>query len=133
MVTIKRVDVLSAMKVGALLNAVTVTVISVLFFACNSFAFSAINTSISQLNAQTGGSGGFNSSAFATASLAGCLISYVILIVAATIIGAIMGAMYAFFYNIISNWTGGIRVELDTPSLQMSEKRKLESGDEFRF
>jgi hypothetical protein len=137
MVTIKRVDVLSAMKIGALLNAVTVTVFGVFFLACNSLVFSSLNASLNQLNAQTGGSSGtsgFNSSAFATASLAGCLISYVIAIVVAAIAGAIMGALYAFFYNVISNWAGGIRVELDMASLDAGDKpKKLDAGDEFRF
>ncbi|MEO8613049.1 MAG: DUF3566 domain-containing protein, partial [Chloroflexota bacterium] len=133
MVTIKRVDILSAMKVGALLNAVTVTVFGVLFFACNSLFVSTLTASLNQLNAQTGGSGGsngFNGSAFATASLAGCLISYVIAIVVAAIAGAIMGALYSFFYNVISNWAGGIRVELDMVALESGDKpKKFDAGD----
>lgn len=134
MVTIKRVDILSAMKIGALFNALTVTVFGVLFFACNSLFVSSINASLSQLNAQTGGSSGFNNNAFATATLAGCLISYVIAIVVAAIAGAIMGALYAFFYNVISNWAGGIRVELDMVSLEAGDKpKKLDAGDEFKF
>ncbi|MBZ0286798.1 MAG: DUF3566 domain-containing protein [Anaerolineae bacterium] len=133
MVTIKRVDILSAMKIGALFNALTVTVFGIFFFACNSLAFSAINTSMSQFSAQTGASG-FNSSALATASLAGCLITYVIAIVVTGISGAILGAMYAFFYNVISNWAGGLQVELGTLTLESGEKtKKLDSGDEFRF
>lgn len=135
MVTIKRVDVLSAMKIGALLNAVTVTVFGVFFLACNSLIYSSINASLSQLSAQAGGgSSGFNSSALATASLAGCLITYVIAIVVAAISGAIMGALYAFFYNVISNWAGGIRVELDMVGLESGDKpKKFDAGDEFRF
>ena len=137
MVTIKRVDVLSAMKLGALFNALTVTVFGVFFFACNSLAFSAMNSSFQAFSAQTGSSSGtnaFNSSAFATASLASCLIGYVILIVVAAISGAIMGALYAFFYNVISNWAGGIRVELDMVGLESGDKpKKLDTGDEFRF
>ena len=134
MVIIKRVDVLSAMKIGALLNAVTVTVFGVFFLACNSLIYSSINASLRQLSAQTGGSNNFNSSAFATASLAGCLITYVIAIVVAAISGAIMGALYAFFYNVISNWAGGIRVELDMVALESGDKpKKFDAGDEFRF
>jgi transmembrane protein DUF3566 len=137
MVTIKRVDVLSAMKIGALLNALTVTVLGVFFFACNSLIMSSLTASLNQLNAQAGGSGGsnnFNSSALATASLAGCLISYAIAIVVAAIAGAIMGALYAFFYNVISNWAGGIRIELDMVALQSGDKpKKFDAGDEFRF
>jgi hypothetical protein len=133
MVTIKRVDVLSAMKIGALFNALTVTVVGVFFFACNSLIFSALNTSMSQFSAQTGASG-FNSSAFATASLAGCVITYVIAIVVAAISGAIMGALYAFFYNIISNWAGGLQVELGTLTLESGEKpKKFDTGDEYKF
>src|SRR5689334_6849720 len=136
MVTIKRVDILSAMKIGALFNALTVTVFGVFFFACNSLIMSSLTASLNQLNAQTGGASGsnFNSSALATASLAGCLISYVIAIVVAAIAGAIMGALYAFFYNVISNWAGGIRVELDMVGLESGDKpKKFDAGDEFRF
>ena len=56
MVTIKRVDILSAMKIGALFNALTVTVFGVLFFACNSLIVSTLTTSLNQLNAETVGS-----------------------------------------------------------------------------
>jgi hypothetical protein len=137
MVTIKRVDVLSAMKIGALFNALTVTVFGVFFLACNSLAFSAMNASLQGLSNQAGGSSGtssFNSSAFATASLATCLIGYIIAIVVAAISGAIIGAMYAFFYNVISNWAGGIRVELDMVALESGDKpKKFDAGDEFRF
>ena len=134
MVTIKRVDVLSAMKIGALFNALTVTVFGVLFFACNSLFVSSMTASLNQLNAQTGGTNNFNSSALATASLATCLIGYVIAIVVAAISGAIIGALYAFFYNVISNWAGGIRVELDMVALESGDKpKKFDAGDEFRF
>jgi hypothetical protein len=137
MVTIKRVDVLSAMKIGALLNALTVTVFGVLLFACNSLFISSMTATLNQLNAQTSGSSGsnnFNASTFATASLAGCLITYVIAIVVAAIAGAIMGALYSFFYNVISNWAGGIRVELDMVALESGEKpKKFDTGDEFKF
>jgi hypothetical protein len=133
MVTIKRVDVLSAMKVGALLNALTVTVFGVLFFACNTLFISSLNTLISQSASQAGQSG-FNSNVFTTASLAGCLVGYVILVVAAAISGAIMGALYAFFYNVISNWAGGLQIELGTLALETVEKpKKFDDGDEFRF
>jgi hypothetical protein len=134
MVTIKRVDIMSAMKVGALFNALTVTVFGVLFFACNSLFISSMTASLNSLNAQTGGQSGFNSSAFATATLASCVIGYVLAIVFAAISGAIIGALYAFFYNVISNWAGGLRIELDTLSLEALDKpKRLDVGDEFKF
>jgi hypothetical protein len=131
MVTIKRVDILSAMKVGALFNALTVTVFGLIFFACNSLFISSLNTTLSQL--PSSGSS-FNSSALAISSLAGCLVGYVILVLVAAISGAILGALYAFFYNVISNWAGGIRVELDTLALQPGDKpKRFDAGDEFKF
>jgi len=133
MVTIKRVDVVSAMKVGALFNALTVTVFGLLFFACNSLVFSGINASLGQLTTQSGGNV-FNSTAFATASLATCLIGYVILIVVAALSGAVVGALYAFFYNVISNWAGGLRVELDMLTVESPDKpKRLDAGEEFKF
>ncbi len=134
MVTIKRVDIMSAMKVGALFNALTVTVFGVLFFACNSLFISSMTATLNQLNAQSGGQSGFNSSAFATATLASCVIGYVIAVVVAAVSGAIIGALYAFFYNVISNWAGGLRIELDVTSLEALDKpKRLDTGEEFKF
>jgi hypothetical protein len=134
MVTIKRVDIMSAMKVGALFNALTVTVFGILFFACNSLFVSSMTASLAQLNAQTGGQSGFNSTALATASLAGCLIGYIIIIVVAVLSGAIVGALYAFFYNVISNWAGGLRIELDMASFEAMDKpKRLDADEEFKF
>jgi len=134
MVTIKRVDVVSAMKVGALFNALTVTVFGIFFFACNSLFFSSLSASMSQFSAQTG-TPPFNSTALATASLATCLIGYVILVIVAAVSGAIFGALYAFFYNVISNWAGGIQVELESLNLIESgdKSKRLDAGDEFKF
>jgi hypothetical protein len=140
MVTIKRVDIVSAMKVGALLNALVVTVVSVLFFACNSLFFGSMAASISSLNAQAGGSP-INTSSFAVASLTGCLVSYLILVVVAALSGAVLGLLYAFFYNVISNWAGGLRVELAPDQLgtlpiaypELDKPKRSDSEDEFRF
>lgn len=132
MFTIKRVDIVSAMKVGGLLSALVVTVGGVLLFACNSLFVGSLSASISSLNAQTSGTP-FNTSSFAVASLAGCLATYVVMVVAATLAGAIVGALYAFFYNIISNWTGGLRVELVMDQAMLEKAKRPDDGDEFRF
>ncbi len=128
MVTIKRVDVTSAMKVGALLNALGFTVFGIIFLLLQSWLISTITSSVST----SGGGGSFNSSAFAVAGLAGCLITYVIGIVFSALAGAIIGAVYAFFYNLIANWAGGLRIELDVPP-QLEKPKRLDPGDEFRF
>lgn len=127
MVTIKRVDIASAMKIGALLNALGFTVFGIFFLAMQSFLLSSISTSIS--SSTSGGS--FNSSSLAAAGLVGCLITYVLGIVFSAIAGGIIGAVYAFFYNLIANWAGGLRIELDMP---LAEKpKRVDTGDEFRF
>ncbi len=132
MVTIKRVDVVSAMKIAALINALTFTVFGLFFLALNSLIFSSISSSVTTFGGQTSTS--FNPSTFAAAGLATCLVIYVIGGIAAALVGAIVGALYAFFYNLIANWTGGLRVELASDQVVMVEKRKvLGSDDEFQF
>jgi uncharacterized membrane protein YdjX (TVP38/TMEM64 family) len=132
MYTIKRVDVVSAMKVGALFNALLFTVVGVLFFAFNSLFIGSLTSSLSTLGTQSSGS--FNPQSFMMASVASCLVFYLMGIVFSALTGALMGALYAFFYNVISNWTGGLRVELAQDQVVMVEKTKHASDDtEFRF
>jgi hypothetical protein len=48
--------------------------------------------------------------------------------------GAIVGALYAFFYNVISNWAGGLRIELDMASFEAMDKpKRLDADEEFKF
>jgi hypothetical protein len=132
MVTIKRVDITSAMKVAALINALSFTVLGILFFALNSLLIGSITTSISTFGNQS--STAFNPSAFAAAGLATCGIGYLIGVVFAALFGAIIGALYAFFYNVIANWAGGLRIEIVSDQPVMTEKRKYPGNeDEFRF
>jgi ABC-type multidrug transport system fused ATPase/permease subunit len=43
----------------------------------------------------------------------GSVISYVIGIVVVLIVSTIAGALYAFFYNIVAKFTGGIEMKVD--------------------
>ncbi len=73
-------------------------------------------------------------SSFAMAGIASCLVFYAIGVVFAAFSGAIFGALYAFFYNVIANWAGGLRIELAAEQVIMIEKPKPANDvDEFRF
>lgn len=122
MVSIKRISVSSAMKVGALLYALTFTVFGILFFAMQSFFLNAISTSISQSASQSGTQ--FSSSGLMAGGLAAFCIFYVGGVIFAAISGGIGGAVMAFLYNLVANWVGGIEIELSSMG---TEKPKRDS------
>ncbi len=110
MITIRRIGVTSAMKVGALLVAVQTALFGLLFFLLPSMVFTSVMTNLPQ----TGSGGSFGgSAAFGTIGLVSGLISYMILIAFGVIAGAIGGALTAFFYNLVAGWIGGLQVEVD--------------------
>ncbi|MBL8161425.1 MAG: DUF3566 domain-containing protein [Anaerolineae bacterium] len=123
MVTIRKIDAVSAMKVGALLYALNFTVFGLLWLLFQNLLFSSL-ASIST-SSFSGSSSSFNTSGLMFANFACCMGFYVGGVIAAAIGGAITGAVTAFFYNLVANWVGGLRVVLDTSSME-PEKAKRE-------
>ncbi len=126
MVTIKRISVSSAMKIGALLYALTFTVFGIFFFALQSLFLNAISTSISQSASQSGAQ--FSSNGLMAGGLAAFCIFYIGGVIFAAISGGIGGAVMAFLYNLISNWVGGLEIELSSMGVE-KPKREVIVGD----
>ncbi len=128
MVTIKRIDPSSAMRVGALVYAMLFTVFGVLWALFQSVIFSSLGT-LGSFNVN-GTSQSFDASALATAGLAGCACGYLIGVVASAIGGGIFGLMIAFAYNLVANWFGGLRVSLEGEPELEKRKREFAAGDD---
>lgn len=125
MVTIKRIDVASAMKIGALMYALNFTVFGLLWLAFQSVILNGFASAISSSATVNGQPVPTNlGSGFAVANLACCAGFYVVGVISAAIGGGIFGAVTAFFYNLIANWVGGLRVQTDS----LEEKPKRETG-----
>jgi ABC-type uncharacterized transport system permease subunit len=116
MVTIKRIDPTSAMKVGGILNALLFTIFGLLFFILPTLLLSSISTSF------TTSSGTTTSGNFMGFGLAFTCIFYGIGVVASAISGAIVGLVSAFLYNLTANWVGGLQVELNEGALEKPKR-----------
>lgn len=113
MIVIKRVDLGSAFKVGAIIGLITSAVFGIFIVGLQSMAFSAF----AGLATLSNGSGTFDSrgtaNAFAAASLATLCFIYVLYVVLSAIGGGIGGFVTAFAYNLAARWVGGLTLELD--------------------
>lgn len=114
MVTIKRIDLTSAMRVGALIYAMTFTIFGVLWAAFQSLLLAGLNglasTSVTTMNGQPVT---LDLSGLAAAGLAGCGCIYLVGVVSSAIGGAIFGLVTAFCYNLAANWFGGLRISVE--------------------
>ena len=115
MFTIKRIDAVSAMRIGAMVYAIMFTVFALLWAVFQSLILSGITSlaNSSSLTVNGVSSGGFNASSLAAAGLAGCGCGYLVGVVAAAISGGIFGLLVAFSYNLVANWFGGLRVRIE--------------------
>ena len=112
MVTIKRVSVGSAMKIGAITYTLTWAIFGLIFLAFQGLFLSALTSSLSSYSNQFPSQGGAAASSFGAIGIAGLCIAYVVGLIFALIAGAIGGAVYAFIYNLAAGWVGGLEVEL---------------------
>ncbi|MEZ4668954.1 MAG: DUF3566 domain-containing protein [Anaerolineae bacterium] len=131
MVTIKRVDLTSAMRVGALVYAMTFTIFGLLWVALQSVFLAGLNglvgTSVTTVNGQVVP---LDLNGLATASLAGCGCMYVIGVVSAAVGGALFGLIIAFCYNLTANWFGGLRLSVQRDDMDKM-KRAVVEDDPF--
>ncbi len=98
---LRRIDVLSAFKVGASLTALVWAILG-LFFVLLSICGAGLMSST------------FNrSGGILTGGIVGSLVFYVILVVVYAIVGGVVGALYAWLYNVTVNWTGGLQVDIE--------------------
>lgn len=122
--TITRIDPTSAMKVGALLSALSFTVFGLLLLAFQSLLLSALSSSSSS-------SSGVSGSSILAAGMVGLCVFYGIGVIGATISGGIGGLVVAFAYNLTANWVGGLRIELDdAPTAKPKRRVTIVPADE---
>lgn len=126
MVTIKRINVGSAARVGAIVSLIVGAITGILFLALPSLFFTSfINiATIATSGSTTTLQPAFNDT-FATLSLVTLCITYVVSLVFSAIAGGIGGMLFAFAYNLSVHWVGGLEVELD-PEVFGKSKRRVE-------
>ena len=131
MVTVKRIDAVSAMRVGAFMYAIMFTVFALLWILFQSLILSGLNSLANSSTFSVNGipQSGFSGSSLAAAGLAGCACGYLVGVVCSAIGGGIFGLMAAFSYNLVANWFGGLRVRVDADELP--EKAKRETLDQL--
>ena len=113
MVRIKRVSIGSAVKVAAIVYALGWAVFGLFFVGFEGLIFSTLGASLSRVGNQfPSQSSSAAASSFGAFSIVTLCIIYVVGIVFALIGGAIVGAIYAFIYNLAAGWVGGLEVEL---------------------
>ena len=101
MKVLKRVGVVSAAKITAIVSAIWGFIVAVI-----SLPFLAIASSATSY---AGAAAGFN---MAPLMLGFGIASIIITPIAAAIVGFIMGAVGAFFYNVAAKYFGGIELDL---------------------
>lgn len=118
MVTIKRIRVGSAFKIGAIFSVLTWAVFGVIFVLLPSSMFSLY--SVNNFNATA------PSNSLSTAGLASCGIFYFVGLALYGVVGGIGAAVGAFLYNLVANWVGGLEVELES----LEKPKRTETYDE---
>lgn len=113
------------MRVGALVNAIMFTVFALLWAVFQSLIISGLNSLATSVMVN-GQQQAFDPSALAAAGLATCGCGYLLGVVFSAISGGIFGLLIAVAYNLVANWLGGLRVQLDGGE---AEKRKREMGE----
>ena len=107
MVTLKKIDVGSAFRIGALLTAVISIVLFIPVLLCQLTILPAIQIGESEF-----GRSSFDNTFLQGASILTFLLFAVCGTVIYAVIGGIFSAIYAFAYNIISRQFGGLQVEI---------------------
>lgn len=97
---IRRIGVGSAFKIGAVLSALLFAVFGIFFLVLPGL-FGA--TIFGAFFGRQGGAG----------VLVASLIGYVLGTVCYGLIGGVFMALYAWLYNLVAGWVGGLRIEMD--------------------
>jgi hypothetical protein len=100
--TIRRVDLASAFKLGAALGALLWALFGLLLVM-----FGSIISSMAAAASQRG------TGLTMAGGVVGSFIFYLILIPVYAIMGGIGAVVYAFLYNLVAGWVGGLQVEID--------------------
>lgn len=124
MVTVKRIHVASAFRVGALVSGILFGILSLCYMI---FVFSALSSP--EIARQLGEASGLGDAV--TLSPINFLVTFLICGVPfyATI-GGIFGMLFALVYNFVAGWVGGLEIELERPVMLQRSSSPL-SGDPF--
>jgi len=105
MYTIKRVSIGSAFRVGAVSSALVWVVFGILFVLWIIAVGNAFDSAGTQFSGQSNNVGEFSGGA--------AIFTYLCGIPIYAVIGGISGALYAFIYNLVAGWVGGLELELE--------------------
>jgi Transmembrane domain of unknown function (DUF3566) len=108
MVTIKRIDIGSAFRIGALVTALISLIGFILFGLFQTLILTAMSSSLSGSARDSFGEG----AVLLGGGIIGTLIFSVCGVVLYAVLGGIFTALYAWFYNIVAKQFGGLQVEL---------------------
>jgi hypothetical protein len=109
MVTVKKIDIGSAFRVGALLTGIFSLILFIPFTLCQ---LSLLPALLSDVNI-SGRGGGADSAFFSGISGLGAIGGLLCGVVIYTVIGGIFAAAYALVYNLVARQFGGLQVQLD--------------------
>lgn len=129
MVTLKRVGINSAFKIGAMIGLITSLISGALLVGMQALFVSTftglISSSLDSTDMPYINPAELN---FITAfGLAGLCVFFIVYIVFSTIAGGIGGIIWGLAYNLSARWVGGLELELETEP----GKRKRPAGDDF--
>ena len=130
MVTLKRVGINSAFKIGAMIGLITSLISGTLLVGMQALFVSAFTNLIaasvnvdnttyispSELNMMT------------SFGIAGLCVFFLVYIVFSTIAGGIGGVIWALAYNLGARWVGGLELELET---EPGKRKRSAAGDDI--
>jgi hypothetical protein len=104
-VTIKKIGIGSAFRVGAVVSAILWLILGLFFLLFQSWFLTAAMSS-----PEFGGQAG----QFQGLGVMTLFFSYLCGIPLYAVIGGLVGALYAFVYNLTAGWVGGVQVQIDS-------------------
>ena len=105
MYTIRRVSIGSAFRVGAVSSALMWAVFGILLVLWMMAVGSAVDSTATQFSGQSNNVGEFSGGV--------AIFTYLCGIPIYAVMGGIGGALYAFIYNLVAGWVGGLELELE--------------------
>lgn len=132
MYTIKRVNVGSAFRVGAVSMALVWGIFGLLLVLWMVMIGEGIDSTIVIVN-------GTETDTFSDGATSAGIFMYLCGLPVYAIIGGFAGAIYALVYNLVARWVGGLELELEPMNpvsydntYQSPEKRKFDDYDPFQ-
>jgi hypothetical protein len=118
MITLRKIDVGSAFRIGALVSGILGLIFVLPWIACQSTLLASLST----IDISGRGTNGtpFENTAIQGIGILGFLLFAVCGLVLYMVIGGIGGAVSAFAYNLVARQFGGLQIEIDDPEERYS-------------